>query len=41
MKKFYIVLFAVLALFPLSLLAKTVTFTVDNPAAIYLFNTYS
>lgn len=34
-------LFAVLALFPLSLLAKTVTFTVDNPAAIYLFNTYS
>ncbi|MDE6270272.1 MAG: hypothetical protein K2M12_05385 [Muribaculaceae bacterium] len=41
MKKIYSALFvALIALFPLSLAAKTVTFTIDNPAAAYVFNPY-
>ena len=40
MKKIYSALFvALIALFPLSLAAKTVTFTIDNPAAASLYNT--
>lgn len=40
MKKFYFVLFALAALLlPLSLTAKNVTFTVDNPESVSLFNT--
>lgn len=42
MKKFYSALLAVaMLLLPLSVWAKSVTFTVDNPAAAYLYNTSS
>lgn len=42
MKRLYSILLAVvLALLPVSLTAKTVTFTVDNPAAVYMINTYT